>query len=252
MTFVFDIDGTIKSSVESKYKPIELIKKILLKSKNVVLITDSGASAFLGIIQEINKLLNENNIEKSVFIGIGNGVGLYEITKNEIKKLYQYCLEKNDILKILEVYNSVIAENRIEKNFFIKKGVTIFNEFLLKDWTNTIPSDYILSSKTYGGKCFIEPLKITFVMPEDSIVSQRLFIQEIQECLNVAFKKQYCIIEKGDDIFAHTTIYPNMSPKLFALLKIKERLKTTDAEIACFGDTPDGNDRGLLIDSKLY
>jgi len=244
--FVFDFDGTIKSSAEPECVPMDLIKKIVSKNKFVGIVTASGVSAISGLGEQIMKLINDNNFEIPIYLGVANGMALYKLEKNGKQELYNYSISLEDTKKIIEVWKSVMITIGVKDDDLMEKGLKTFNEFLLKNWGEYIPFEFLSLSKEYSGKCFVEKLKSTFVMPKNDIFSQEKFITLMQEGLGEKF-----IIDMGDNVFAHVTIRPGMAPKLFALNKIKDELKLTDEQIITFGDMPFGNDKGLLIDSKL-
>jgi hydroxymethylpyrimidine pyrophosphatase-like HAD family hydrolase len=243
--YVFDIDGTIKSPLEPDCKPLELIKFILLKDKFVILITSSGISARLGIIVDIQNMLKENNFDDAVYVGIANGMAMYEITKEEIKELYNFSLTKDEISIILKAYDKIIENYPIISAFLIKNGINTFNN--KRDWNGLLSNDFIEYFKTYQGNIFIESLKVSFVMPENKIFTQDVFISQMQKELNNLFGKEKCIIDKGDNVFAHVTLFPNkIQPKAFALFNFIHDFSLDLDQVIVFGDMPEGNDRELL------
>lgn len=249
--FVFDFDGTIKSSKEPECLPIELIKKIIINNKSVGIVTASGVSALSGLAEQIIKLCVENNFTSPVYLGIANGVALYKLNSNRKEELYNYSISLDDTKKIIEAWKNVINKIEIKDEDLMEKGLNTFKEFLIKDWGEYIPDEFLSLSKEYSGKCFVEKLKSTFVMPKNDVFSQNKFIVLMQEELDNYLGEGKFIIDMGDDVFAHVTYKPNMAPKLFALRKIMEDFGLKDDEIVVFGDMPFDNDKGLLIDSAL-
>lgn len=249
--FVFDVDGTIKSSSEPNYLPLKLIKKIVSSSKFVAIITASGVSALRKLAEPIVKLISENNYSIPVYFGVGNGVALYKLDNRGRHELYNYSLKINEVNNILEAWEIVMKKNNIKNSDLVEKGLTTFNEFLKKDWGEYIPNNYLSLSKKFVGKCFVEKLKATFVMPKNEVFSQEKFVAIMQrEIDKIAGKGKY-IIDMGDTTFSHVTQKPGMIPKLFALKRIIKELKLKKEQILTFGDMSFGNDRGLLIDSRL-
>jgi len=249
--FVFDYDGTIKSSFEPDCKPLELIEKIVRNNKFVGIITASGMSALNGLAEQIIELIKKNNFTDPVYLGIANGTALYKLDKDGKNELYNYSIEIEDIQKILEAWKNVMNKIEIKDEDLMEKGLNTFKDFLIKDWGESIPKDFLSLSKKYNGKCFVEKLKATFVMPKNEIFPQEKFISLMQEEINKVLGNEKFIIDMGDNIFAHTTKRPGMAPKLFALKKIMEDLNLKNDQLVTFGDMPFGNDKGLLIDSGL-
>jgi len=249
--FVFDFDGTIKSSKEPECLPLELIKKIIINNKSVGIVTASGVSALSGLAEQIIKLCIENDFTVPVYLGIANGMALYKLSNKGKEELYNYSISFDDTKKIIEVWKKVFNNIGLKDIDLMENGINTFKEFLVKDWGKYIPSEFLSLSKEYGGKCFVEKLKSTLVMPKNDVVLQDKFIALIQEELDNCFGKEKFIIDMGDDVFAHVTKRPNMAPKLFALKRIIKELDLKNDQIVTFGDMPFGNDRGLLIDSGL-
>lgn len=249
--FVFDYDGTIKSSSEPDCKPLELIQKIIRNNKFVGIITASGMSALGGLAEQIIDLLKKNNFTTPVYFGIANGMALYKLDKDGKNEIYNYPIDIEDIQKILEAWKNVMNKIEIKDEDLMEKGLNTFKDFLIKDWGESIPKDFLSLSKKYNGKCFVEKLKATFVMPKNEIFSQEKFISLMQEEINKVLGNEKFIIDMGDNVFAHTTKRPGMAPKLFALKKIMEDLNLKNDQVVTFGDMPFGNDKGLLIESGL-
>ncbi|MCX6727030.1 MAG: HAD hydrolase family protein, partial [Candidatus Shapirobacteria bacterium] len=239
--FVFDFDGTLKSSAEPECNPIELIEKILAAGKNVGIVTASGASALMGLGKQM----------KNGYLGIANGTALYKIDDRGLTEIYKYPVKTEDISVILDAWKKVIKENDIKETDLVEKGLNTFREFFVKDWGEYIPKNMIDMAKEYNGRCFVENMKITLVMPKKEVFSQEKFVALMQMELDKSFGTGKYIIDMGDTTFAHVTIFPGMVPKLSALKRIQKELGLRDDEITTFGDMPNGNDKGLLIDSKL-
>ncbi|MBU4210234.1 hypothetical protein KKE47_03510 [Patescibacteria group bacterium] len=249
--FVFDFDGTIKSSKEPDCLPLELIERIVSAGKKVAIVTASGVSALNGLGQQITRLLLEGNYSTRVYLGIANGMGLYGLDKQGKCELYSYPIEIIDVKKILKAWEKAVSLVGIKDEDLVEKGLTTFKRFLEKDWGRYIPKDYLSLVKSRKGKCFAERLKVTLVMPRSEVFSQVEFVRMVQEEIDKLTGKEKFVIETGDDVFAHVTCWPRMEPKLFALNRIKLELELKDRELVVFGDMPFGNDRGMLIDSNL-
>jgi len=249
--FIFDFDGTIKSSAEPDCVPLDLIKKIIERGIHVGIVTASGVSVFNGLAEQIIELIKENNFTTPVYLGIANGIALYKLDRDGRKEIYNYSIDLDDIKKILEIWKNVIAKIGIKDEELMEKGIKTFKEFLISDWSEFIPNELLSFSKQESGKCFVEKLKITLVMPKNEIFKQDKFINLIQVELDRVLGSGNFVIDMGDDVFAHITKKPNMAPKLFALKRIMKDLDLDVDQVVAFGDMPLGNDKGLLIDSGL-
>jgi len=231
---VFDFDGTLKSSSEPECNPMELVDKIVAGNKSVGIVTASGVSALMGLGKQLKK----------AYLGIANGMALYKIDDKGIAEIYKYPVGNVD--EIISAWQKVMKEISVDESGLVEKGLKIFREFLVKDWGEYIAKELIEKAAPYEGKCFMEELKVTVVMPRDEIFFQEEFIKLMRNALGDKY-----VVEMGDTTFAHITRYMGMAPKLFALRRIQQELGLDDNEIVTFGDMPNGNDRGLLIDSKL-
>jgi hydroxymethylpyrimidine pyrophosphatase-like HAD family hydrolase len=249
--FVFDFDDTIKSNSEPDCKPLELIEKIISNNKFVGIITASGVSVLSTLSKQIIELIKKKNFSTSIYLGIANGMALYKLDKDGKHELYNYPINTRDVQKILESWKSVMNKIGIKENDLMEKGLNTFKDFLNKDWGEFIPKDFLSLSKQFNGKCFVEKLKITFVMPKNGVFLQQDFISLIQMEINKKFGDDRFVIEMGNNIFAHLTRKPGMAPKLFALKRIMVDLDLKNDQVMVFGDMPFGNDKGLLIDSEL-
>lgn len=249
--FVFDFDGTIKSSTELDCKPLGLINKIAVGGKHMGIVTASGASALEGLAQQIIKLILDNNLTVPVYLGIANGVALYKLDNKGRQELYSYSLRLDEINNILQAWKNVMEKINVKETDLVEKGLSTFNEFLKKDWDKYIANDLLELARKFFGRCFIEKLKVTFVMPKNEVFSQDRFVMMMQDEIDKIIGRGRFIIDMGDTVFAHVTHWPKMAPKLFVLNRIKSELGLNEDQVLAFGDMPFGNDKGLLIDSHL-
>jgi hypothetical protein len=249
--FVFDVDGTIKSSSEPEYLPLELVEKILCKGKFVGIITASGASAIEGLAKPIVRIISKKNYPIPVYFGVANGVGFYKLDNKGVHELWNYSLKISEVKNILRVWKTVMNKYDLRENNLLEKGLTTLRNYFKKDWGDNIPNNFLSLSKEFNGKCFAEKYKVTFVIPKGEILSQERFITMIQKGLDTIPGRNNYIIDMGDATYAHVTRNPGLLPKRFALEKIIKDLKLSRKEILTFGDMPFGNDKGLLISGRL-
>lgn len=241
---VMDQDGTVKGGDDPKFAKAnvtELLQKISQAGKTPVILTASGASA----------LKSFSEINFPAFIGIGNGTALYEFDQNGKKEIYNQGLSLEEVQKIIKVWQKVYEDLEIHETDLQPKGVATFKEFMGKDWSGYIPSEYVEVFKQYGGRCFTEEIKVTVVFPNWDEVKQRELVVKMQAALDENLEKGKYLAKRGDENFLHMTHAFEIDPKLFALRKIMEELKLNSGEVAVFGDLPLDNDRGMLIESGL-
>lgn len=249
--FVFDVDGTIKSSAEPEYEPISLVEAVLVKNKGVALVTASGASALGKLAEPLEKLIKAKAFKAPVFLGIANGMALYRLNPNSRQEIHRFLILIPQVIQILKVWQKVMQEQGFKQVDLVAKGLTTFQEFLARDWQGLIPKEFLEKIKKYDGQCFAEELKVTLVMPKEEAFPQKQFIALMQKKLDRELGLNHYIIDRGDTTFAHVTKKPGMTPKLFALKRIIKELKLKKEQVVAFGDMPEDNDRGLLIDSHL-
>ncbi len=249
--FVFDIDGTIKSSSEPDCLPLELVKRVINAGKLVGIVTASGVSALAGLAESLIKLSVENNLSAPIYFGIANGMALYKLDGKGREELYSLPLDADETNGIVQAWKLVVKKNGIKRADLAEKGLRVFDEFLKRDWGDYISNDLLKLSKKFNGRCFVESLKVTLVMPKSEVVPGDKFVVMMQTEIDRLLGKGKYIIDMGDAVFAHATKRPKMSPKLFALKRIKKELDLKDEQILSFGDMPLANDKGLLIDSQL-
>ena len=96
--FVFDFDGTIKSSREPDLSPIKLIEKIISHNKSVGIVTASGAFALESLAGQLLELAPVSPI----YLGIANGTALYRLDSNGKYELYRQPLDLDEVKGILQ------------------------------------------------------------------------------------------------------------------------------------------------------
>ena len=250
---VMDQDGTVKGGPDPLYKKAnvaELLQKIALSHKYPAIITASGASA-LKSYDELCGFYSQQLDTPPAFIGIGNGAALYRFDAQGRKEIYNHGLTLDEINQILSVWEKLYQDLGIREVDLQPKGIETFKNFMQTDWIGYIPTDYLEIFKGYNGRCFTEPIKVTVVFPIWDAVRQRQLVKKMQEALDKQIGENKLVAKRGDDTFLHISHAFEVDPKLYALRKIMEDLHLSGNQVVAFGDMPNDNDKGLLVDSGL-
>lgn len=251
---IFDYDGTLQSSLEKKYDhktALYLIREIIEKGKIPVIITARGATA-LQIFEK--SILALSSLDKTIpiFLGLGNGTALYRFSQGKKETVYNYGLKSSEIRQIISVWKKVYKDFGFRDFDLHPQGLETFRQFLKENWVSYIPTNIFNICKKYNGRCFTENAKVTIVLPKDT-QKHSLILSTIEKELNKKFaahKKKYQV-RRGDLIYAHITHTFDIDPKLYALQSVMEKLKLSKNQVAVFGDMPQDNDKGFLVDSGL-
>lgn len=250
---VMDQDGTIKGGDDIKYKKADvpqLLQKIATAGKYPVILTASGASA-LKSFSPLDEFYQQEKNSYSAFIGIGNGTALYKFDTNGKSEIYNYSLTLNEAKAIIEVWKNLYEKLSIKETDLQVKGIETFKKFIQTNWAGYVPKEFLLISSQYNGQCFTEEIKVTVVLPNWQAKEQRSLVKKLQMRLDNAFGRKKYLASRGDDTFLHITHTFKIDPKLYALQKIMAYLNLKKDNLAVFGDMPQDNDKGILIESKL-
>ena len=239
--FAFDYDGTIYDGCDFKFpEVIALIEKILASGQSVSLITARAASAVKTFVPPLKEFLIDKGVTEPIFIGGGNGTILYELKKDELKKIYNHGLDTGEINWIIDWWKKVCVKFNINTDDLAENGLETFRKFLSEDWAGYIPDEILNLCRPYEGKIFTEEAKVTFVLPKDEIAREKI-ISEIKNELG----GQYSVVA-GDKTFCHITKKLQEDGKVVAVKTILGIMGLNLNQVATFGDMPTGNDAGLL------
>lgn len=250
---VMDQDGTIKGGGDLTYTSADvlaLLKRIVQKNKHPVIITASGVSA-LKSYSTLVDFYKQKPISVTTYIGIGNGVALYKFDNNGRNKIYERGLPLDEERAIIQTAQDLYKDLNIEQSNLQPKGIDTFKAFMMTDWNNYLPEDYIDLFKQYDGVCFTEPIKVSVVFPALGAERQRELVRRLQAELNNKFGDNTYTAIRGDDTFLHIIRYLDIDSKLFAMRTVMKELNLKDTNVVVFGDLPLDNDRGILIESGL-
>lgn len=236
--FGLDYDGTVFDRKDPHYNhhqtAIELTLKIAARGAVPALITARDASIKRILVPPLLEASRSGKIKKiPIFIAGGNGSNLIEIKNGKRREIYNYGLTRNQIKTIISLYNELQIKD------FEPEAKTIFENFLKQDWSEYIPSDFLKIAKNNPG-IWVEQSKVSLVLP-----SNQKLQRDIINTLRKELGDKLAVIWANDD-FAHIIQRLEKDSKLTAIEAIIQELAISKENIATFGDSPEGNDVGLL------
>jgi len=242
-----DYDGTLfngSSSSLNHKAAASLLLKVLRKGVHVVVISARDASFRKNVIPLLQPFLHQNN--STCYFGGANGTYLTKVRANSLKKIYSYRMSVAEVRNILQVYDEIRQELKLEPRDYITQGIQSFEAFLRdpKQWQGFISRTMLQWSQQYDGALFIEQSKISCVLPKKQQIQNKLLKQ-----LKRHLGERYNI--KGDNIFTHISknIYEGnkkIDNKLYALKTVMNELGISKKNVVAFGDAPNGNDEAIL------
>lgn len=250
--YVFDYDGTIYDIKDKKFghkKAFSLIKKVLLKNNFCLILTARCASFNNLHIKNFEEVYKYNQNIKPVFIGGGNGSVLYKYSSDGLSKIYDNGLSFVETKTIMQLGIKIYHDLGIKIKDLNKLGIKIHRTFLKKNWQKLIPHIFMKENKLYKGICFSEEAKVAFVLPNDIKIHKKI-VDLFKKITEQNLGNKYSVV-KGDDVFLQISHSFKIDPKLNALKTVIKKLKLNNEQVAVFGNMPNGNDKGILIDSKL-
>ena len=241
LLFALDYDGTISDGIDFKQpQAFELIEKIFDRNKSVAIITASASTALKKFVPSFQELFNKKNFKTRGFIAGANGATLFEVKKKGLTEIYNYKMDLAQIQKVVEIGKSVYEKLGIKNTDLSDKGLETFKKFLKDDWQGYVPAEIIDVCRPYNGELFTEEAKVTFVLPKDKSIHEKLAKE-----LNSELGNEYCAAI-GDDTYIHITKRFEEDGKAMAMKKILKLMDLKEDEVVTFGDMPRGNDAGLL------
>ena len=236
-----DYDGTIYDGGEYKQPEVfALVEKILDKNKSVVFITARAATALKTLAPPLQELLIQKDINFPNFTAGANGTTLYEVKKDGLVGIYNHGLELAQILVAVDAGRKIYEKLKIGNADLAEKGLETFRRFLQENWDGYVPSEILDVCRPYNGEIFIEQAKVTFVLPKDKSLHQKIAVE-----LNQELGKDFSAA-LGDDTYVHITKKLEEDSKVVAIKTILKILGLEQNQVATFGDMPTGNDAGLL------
>ena len=185
---IFDYDGTLFDRFDNNFNH-NRARRLLLKALNkyhVAVITARSASALKIIAKPILSAVSKKQLRHRFFLGVGDGITLYEIKKNRLKKIYSYELSFSEIKYILSVYKEIKKKLGLMAKDFIPEGLKTFSKFILEDWKEYITKNVIELNKRWAGLIFADEAKISIVKPLE-LGKERQLIRELKKALQHDF-----------------------------------------------------------------
>jgi len=250
--YVFDYDGTIFNIKDKKFdhqKAFLLIKKVILRKKTCLILTARCASFIDLHLKNLKNIYKKNKNINPIFIGGGNGSILYKYSNKGLIKIYNNGLLFEEVKKIMKLGKKIYENYGISIVDLNTLGIKIHKTFLRKKWQKLIPNNFVKENKLYEGICFSEEAKIAFVLPKNKKTHKKL-IESFNKRIAENLSNKYSAV-KGDDVFMQINKAFKIDSKLYAMQTIIKKLDLFNDQVMVFGNTPDGNDKGILIDSQL-
>lgn len=253
--FALDYDGTIFDISDDRFDhkaAFALVSRILKKNKSVAVFS-ARCVTFLQIYQPLLTKLYSNNNLPTFYFGGGNGSVLYQFSSNGIKMVYRLGLTDKEIKVLVEIIEKIYQELNINYSDLNKKGLRIHKEFFKKNWNGLVSISNLKLVKKHKGKYWAEEAKIAIVLPKNNKTHSKV-IDKLQNNINKTLinnKKSRITVVKGDEIFIQVNRSFSTDQKLYSLNKVKQIGRLNDKEVVVFGNMPEDNDKGILIDSKL-
>ena len=245
----FDYDLTLFDGKDPRYSHEQVVELgFIIQQSNIYYLIMSSRSATLHrLFRDITaKIFQSNNniLPLTCYLSGGNGMNLSEVTFDRqgatTKTIYENVMTEDVILKVLEVYFGLNIKNPDQK------AKTVFHNFLYKtNWQDLVPQKLLEMSKRYNDTVFVEGGKVSLILPAQQ-AERNVYLQQLRELLQPQGLNVVC----NEEPFVHVSMQMPMDGKLMAARTVMERLEITDEQAGFFGDSPNGNDKGIL--SLLY
>lgn len=242
-----DYDGTIFSSKlgasisESRDMVSELLHDVEKGGVVPAIITARHATLFNGQYDS----LQQSGIEGPLYIATANGRGLARYENGSLERIYMHSLSSVDIDNIIRAYTDL--------NIDLPDSVDAHRQNSLKqDWSGVIPDHLVDRARSEKGVWIEEP-KISLIFPRDWSPSQLL---QVVSRLQKELGDRYQVDWGGKPVVDVSLAFPHdVDGKVYALERIAHDIASRTGEdpstlvrkhTGTFGDTPLGNDSGLL------
>jgi len=236
-----DYDGTIydrhaSPPYNNHQTAMDLVLNIMKAGVNLGLITSRDVSIKRVLFPPLLKASQEI-AGLPVFVGGANGSNLTEIKNGQRREIYNHGLTLDQIKAIVDVYDKLNVSN------LDSRSNKVIERFLTEDWSGYVPNNLFAISKKNSG-VWVEQSKVSVVLPSDR-KEQEKAITALREKLEEQPGDELTVAWANDP-FAHVSKKLDLDGKLLAVQTIMKELGTNEHHTATFGDTPHGNDKGLL------
>lgn len=242
-----DIDWTLRDPTNPKYD-FHAVQKLCLhiiqKGITILILTGRDASLRRDFIPGMIILLKKHNITIPMYVGCANGISLYKLSKNGTRTIYKHPLRVTQINEILRIIKETHFIYQLKLEDFQKRGISVFQSFLLSNWNGIIPQKYIKKAKPFNGTVFIEPSKISFVLPKSQSTSSSFITRIKRELPNIL-----CV--QNDQEFGHISLLKSekrqiIADKSFALEYVRKKMHLRATHLVVFGGALDQIDQKIL------
>jgi hydroxymethylpyrimidine pyrophosphatase-like HAD family hydrolase len=239
---VLDFDGTIyQDGIVSYADSARLIMQIREAGIFPIIITARDATMrrdFLPLLQEMISA-QRTVTETPVYVGLSNGMAGYCLMPDSIVPLYARVWSQDELATICSTYAKIRGEYGIERCLIPECSLEDF----LASWESFVPEDLLrITHQNFG--VWVEPSKVTVAASNDPTV-----VQEMLQALSAQLGDGFEVLWSGLPVIDITPKLPGVEdPKLHGLQQILSQLPEdlTNLQLVTFGDSPFGNDRGIL------
>jgi len=236
-----DYDGTIFDRTNPNLGHKDSMDLAFLADEKGIafaVISARGATLDYEITRLVPEMCRTKGQKMTLYKSSGNGMDLKKIdfdrsgiTNEEV--LYDNSMSLEEAMEVAEAYNKLRVSNP-DPN-----AVKFFRKYL-DSLQGFISQDFLDLARLFDGKLFAENVKVSVVLPTDP--KERLvLVLKLRSELGNNFS-----VGQTDLPFADITKKMSTDGKQLAAEKIMETLGIEPKNMGCFGDSPEGNDKGLL------
>lgn len=241
-----DFDGTLFDGAKMNYGQVaNLIDLVASHGKIMAIITAREATIKKNLLPLVMERLKKSASLSPfpLYLGVANGATLFEISGGSIQALYRNEIRVQDALAVASIYKSLfdkVVPPWVAENMRSDADV-------LKD---AIPEPYRDITLQHSG-VWAEPSKLTIAVPESAATDVPEFVRFFASQLrgsrfNVKWGGQ-SVVDITPKFTTDEKRNPTGDSKLHAMQYLMTYVGSTDERaIVTFGDTPNGNDAGLL------
>ncbi|HEY9695687.1 MAG TPA: ElyC/SanA/YdcF family protein [Trichocoleus sp.] len=225
----FDYDGTLFGDGKTHVDAAKLLVKVIKAGINVAVVTGRDATVRRALVPEFIQQCNGRNL--SFFLATSNGVNVYRVDSTGAHCLLNNPIRFEDIKRVVAAYRRL---NIIGSKLRILEHLNLASQ----KWEGLLKREFILISRRNPG-VWVEPSKISLAFPL-SFTDRKKAIKALEAELGGEFALTF-----GSDV---VDVIPQlcMEPKRYALDFILDHTGGSLLSTVSFGDTPLGNDRGLI------
>jgi len=245
-----DYDGTVfdrnNKNFDDPIKVVKLIYNVRKAGLEFMLISARNATLEIDFRDLVSKFCKKKDETLTIWRSGGNGMNLSRITfskdssKTKMNKIYSNSISLNDARIALNIYKKLNIKPDMRSKTFFRK---FLNKKLPED---LVPSKFLKIMKPFNGAVFAESSKISFILPSNKGDHKKIvsyFKDKLGSTgLNVSYSGLY-FIDISKKLKKNNRL---IDGKLLAINTAMNELRIGRKQVVTFGDSPDGNDEGLL------